>query len=151
MQRWINQKANKRYMETNLNGNTMISGTQLILRELQIKTIMSTWYLSEWLLSPNPDTVNTGGAVERREPCYTVGGDVDLCSHYGFPRWLSGKEFTWKCRRCGFNPWVMKIPWRRKWQPTPVFLPAKSHGQRSLEGYSPWGCKRVRHDLATQQ
>ena len=39
----------------------------------------------------------------------------------------------------GFNPWVCKIPWRRKWQPTPVFLPEKSHGQRSLEGYSPWG------------
>ena len=49
-----------------------------------------------------------------------------------------------------FNPWVRKIPWRRKWQPTPVFLPGKSHGQRSLAGYSPWGCKRVRHDLATK-
>ena len=41
------------------------------------------------------------------------------------------------------NPWVMKIPWRRKWQPTPVFLAGKSHGQRSLEGYSPWGCKEL--------
>ena len=39
-------------------------------------------------------------------------------------------------------------PWRRKWQPTPVFLPGKPHGQRSLAGYIPWGCKRVRHDLA---
>ena len=39
------------------------------------------------------------------------------------------------------NPWVGKIPWRRKWQPTPVFLPGKSHGQRSLEGCSPWGQK----------
>ena len=38
-------------------------------------------------------------------------------------------------RRHGFNPWVRKIPWRRKWQPTPVFLPGKSHRQRSLEGY----------------
>ena len=37
----------------------------------------------------------------------------------------------------GFNPWVRKIPWRKKWQPTPVFLPGESHGQRSLEGYSP--------------
>ena len=37
--------------------------------------------------------------------------------------------------------WVGKSPWRRKWQPTPVFLPGKSHGQRNLEGYSPWGCK----------
>ena len=41
----------------------------------------------------------------------------------------------------GFGPWVSKIPWRRKWQPTPVFLPGKSHGQRSLTGYSPRGCK----------
>ena len=41
----------------------------------------------------------------------------------------------------GFNPWVGKMPWRRKWQSIPVFLPGKSHGQRSLEGYSPWGHK----------
>ena len=40
-----------------------------------------------------------------------------------------------------FDLWVGKIPWRRKWQPTPVFLPGKTHGQRSLAGYSPWGCK----------
>ena len=40
-----------------------------------------------------------------------------------------------------FNPWDRKIPWRRKWQPSPVFLPEKSHGQRSLAGYSPWGHK----------
>ena len=42
-----------------------------------------------------------------------------------------------QCRRCRFDPWVRKIPWRRKWQPTPVFLPGKSHGQRSLAGCSP--------------
>ena len=41
----------------------------------------------------------------------------------------------------GFNPWVRKIPWRRKWQPTQVLLPGKFHGWRSLVGYSPWGCK----------
>jgi len=41
----------------------------------------------------------------------------------------------------GFNPWVGKIPWRRAWQPTPVFLSGESHGQRSLVGYSPWGPK----------
>ena len=40
-----------------------------------------------------------------------------------------------------FDPWVRKIPWRRKWQPTPVFLSRRSQGQRSLVGYSPWGCK----------
>ena len=46
-------------------------------------------------------------------------------------------------RRCRFNPWVRKIPHRRKWQRTPVFLPGKSHGQRSLLGYSPWGQKSL--------
>ena len=55
----------------------------------------------------------------------------------GLPRWLGDKEPTCQCRRPGFDPWVGKIPWRRKWQPTPVFLPGKSHGWRSLEGYSP--------------
>ena len=49
------------------------------------------------------------------------------------------------------DPWVEEIPRRRKWQPTPVFLPGKSHGQRSLTGYSPWGHKRAGHDLATKQ
>ena len=59
----------------------------------------------------------------------------------GLPWWLSGKESTCQCRRHGFDPWVRKIPWRRKWQPTPAFLPGESHGQRSLAGYSPWGPK----------
>ena len=47
----------------------------------------------------------------------------------------SGKEHTCpgrRCKRCRFDPWIRKIPWRRAWQPTPVFLPGKSHGQRSL-------------------
>ena len=44
----------------------------------------------------------------------------------GASRWLSGKKFTCQCRRLGLDPWVGKIPWRRKWQPTPVFLPGKS-------------------------
>ena len=48
-----------------------------------------------------------------------------------------------QCRRHGFHPWVRKIPWRRKWQPIPVFLPGESCGWRSLVG--PWGHKRVRH------
>ena len=56
--------------------------------------------------------------------------------------WLSGKESACLCRRRAYHPWVGKIPWRGKWQTTPVFLPGKSHGQRSLEGYSPWGCKK---------
>ena len=56
----------------------------------------------------------------------------------GLPRWLSGKESACQCRRhrrLGFVPWVGKIPWSRQWQPTPVFLPRQSYGQRSLAGY----------------
>ena len=52
------------------------------------------------------------------------------------------KKHWVQCRRhkrCRFNPWVQKIPWRRAWQPTAVFLPGETHRQRSLEGYSPWG------------
>ena len=54
------------------------------------------------------------------------------------------KNLPAQCRRhkrCGLDLWVRKIPWRRKWQPTLVCLPRKSHGQRSLVGYSPWGRK----------
>ena len=50
------------------------------------------------------------------------------------------KNSACQYRRYRFDPWVRKIPWRRKWQPTPVFLPRKSHGQRSLEGHSLWDC-----------
>jgi len=58
----------------------------------------------------------------------------------GLPWWLTGKESTYQCRRCrrhGFGPRVRKIPCRRKWCPTPVFLPRESHGQRSRVGCSP--------------
>ena len=61
----------------------------------------------------------------------------------GFCGGLGGKESTCQYRRCRFDPWVRKIPWRREWQPTPVFLPGESHGQRSLAGYSPGGCKAL--------
>ena len=71
----------------------------------------------------------------------------------GFPGGASGKEPSCQYKRrkrCRFDPWVGKIPWRRKWQPTPVFLPGESHGQRSLVGNSPWGCWVVHNwsDLA---
>ena len=60
-----------------------------------------------------------------------------------FPGGSGGKSICLQCRRLGFDPWVRKIPWRRKWQPTVVLLPGKSHGQRSLVGYSPWGHKEL--------
>ena len=59
----------------------------------------------------------------------------------GLPWGLSGKESACQCSRCRFSPWIGKMPWKRKWQPTPVLLPGKCHGQKSLVGYSPWGRK----------
>ena len=61
--------------------------------------------------------------------------------NWGLPKWLSGKESTFQCRKPRLDSWDEKIPWRRKWQPTLVSLPGKSHGQRSLAGYSLGGCK----------
>ena len=72
-----------------------------------------------------------------RKGTYIYVSDLGVLS-----RWCSGKEPTCQCmryKRRKFNPWIRKIPWRRKWKPTAVFLPGKSHGQRSLVGCSPWG------------
>ena len=63
-----------------------------------------------------------------------------------FKTWCSSKRICLpikRRKRCGFNLWVRKFPWRRKWHPTPVFLPGKPHGQRSLVGYSPRGLKEL--------
>ena len=60
------------------------------------------------------------------------------------PWWLRWEKICLQYRGPWFDPWVRKIPWRRKWQPTPVLLPGESHGQWSLVGSSLWG-RRVRH------
>ena len=76
--------------------------------------------------------------------------DIGICENslsnfnmrVDFPGDARGKESAWQRRRHkrhGFNLWVRKIPWNKKCQPTPVFLPGKSHGQRRLAGYNPWG------------
>ena len=64
------------------------------------------------------------------------------------PWWLRWERTYLQCRRPGFSPWVGKIPWRREWLPTPVFLPGEFHGQRNLVGYSPW-CRK-KSDLTEQ-
>jgi len=73
--------------------------------------------------------------------CKQLGGIKDIV---GLPLGGSAVKNSLQCRnhrRCGFDPWAGKIPWRRAWQPTPVFLPGESHGQRSLASYSPW-CRK---------
>ena len=67
-------------------------------------------------------------------------------SFMGLPSWCSGKESTcqgMRCNRRDFDPWFRKILWRRKWQPPPVFLPGKFHGQKSLVTYSLWDHKEL--------
>ena len=115
---------------------------------IQIKTMIDAAW-TKWIL--------LNGKVKRTWNLYP---HVDpFCLNmpqypYGLPRWFSGKESTCQCRRCmrhKFDPWVGKIPWRRKWQPAPVFLSGESHGQRNLAGYSPWSLKRVGNNLASKQ
>ena len=69
--------------------------------------------------------------------------EAHLCKIVGFPDGSDGKESACNVGDLGWipglDPWVGKIPWRRKWQPTPIFWPGKCHGRRSLAGYSPWG------------
>ena len=67
------------------------------------------------------------------------------------PQVQSSKESPCNAGDMGSIPGLGRFPWRRKWQPTPVFLPGKSLGQRSLVGYRPWGHKRVGYNLATKQ
>ena len=87
-------------------------------------------------------------------PYYDIYNKTVYSSVMGFSGGTSDKEFTCQYRRRMrhvFSPWVRNIPWRRKWQPTPVFLPGTFHGQRSLAGSSPWGCKIAGHNLPTKQ
>ena len=81
------------------------------------------------------------GSTELQAICIRTLGSLVFLSHqiHGTPDGSSGKEHTCQCKRykrCSFDPWVGKIPWRRQWQSTSVFLPGESHGQRSLAGYS---------------
>ena len=122
----------------NLKYANVVIGSMLTL-EGKIKLGLA-WYLQIILIpskadvSPTPITVGFPEQVDCFSLCrgplgFPVGSVVkDLPA-------IAGDDPS------GFYLWVRKIPWRRKWQPTPVFLPGKSHGQRSLAGYSPWGHK----------
>ena len=96
----------------------------------------------------SPD-VSGWGQVSTRQPSLNMENPVHgylalnslIHKNQGFPGGTSGKESACQHRRLRFDLWVRKIPWRRKWQSTPVFPPGESYGQRSPVGDSPWGCK----------
>ena len=82
------------------------------------------------------------------------GNGYPLQYPWGFLGGSVVKESTCQCKRCRrhrFDPWIRKIPWRRKWQSIPLFLPGKHLGQRCLAGSSPWDCKRVGYYLVNKQ
>ena len=94
------------------------------------------------MLSPQEGTLRWGPVINK-----VLGGLHRL------PGGASDKERSCPCRRlkrCGFNPWIRNIPWRGVWQPTLVFLPGESHGQKSLAGYSLQGCKELDTIEATE-
>ena len=110
-----------------------VGGEDLLEKEVSTHSSILAWRI---LRTEEPDGLYSMGSQRIRH---------DWATHphrgcKGLPWWLSSKE-SCKCRKYGFNLWVRKIPWRRKWQPTPVLLPGESHGWRSLAGYGPWGCK----------
>ena len=95
--------------------------------------------LSHWECSDPKVTVElqTGFISEKNDPVQEGKPAKETCHTIRLPRWLSGEESACKARD-GSNPWSGKFPWRRKWQPTPVFLPREPHGQKSLGVYDRW-------------
>ena len=122
---------------------------------MNILTIFLTWWSAQlWTLSYYLCVQSMASKREQyllHIDCWVKKQKIAYMKIEGLPWWLSGKEFTCNAGDTGLIPGVRKISWRRKWQPTLVFLLGKSHGQRSLVDYSPWGCKRTGHDLVTKE
>ena len=108
-----------------------------------------TWTGSALHCHPLKDSSATGpqrvGRVGKAAGQQFWSATADQLGYYtwgkGFSDGSDGKKICLECRRPGFDPWIRKTPGRREWLPIPVFLPGKYYGQRSLEGYSPWGHK----------
>ena len=117
------------HFETNrLSEDCTLSGK--VLSHTLLLTSWECFYLGVW---------GTQGTRERTE---VVMFQLRLkLSRVGASLLAQWQRIRLQCRRRGFHPWVGKIPWRREWLPTPVFLPGESHRQKSLVGYSPWGRK----------
>ena len=109
--------------------------------EVQSKSLAQRWAGREELINLLRDWVREG-FVEDLWFAFSLW-------KMGAPWWLRGSRICLPCGSPRFYLWVRKIPCRKVWQPTPVFLPGEFHGQRNLEGCSPWGSQRVGHDWVT--
>ena len=85
-------------------------------------------------------------SLDPQVPCVFLGAPTP---NKGLPRWLRGKESACPCGRCLFHPWMGKTPWRRKWQPTPLFLPEDIPRTEEASGLQSTGSQR--YDLVTKQ
>ena len=130
---WLNGHESEQALGVMMNREARHAAVQGVLES---QTQLSHWTeLCSFL--PSGDTRGRSGGCRRKKG--QLSSDL-LHVVLNFPGGIRGKEPTCQCRRherCRFNPWFRKIPWRRAWHPTPVFWPAESHGQGSLEGYSP--------------
>ena len=116
---------------------------------MSVQRESASWYLHGWAQPQNFSFSRSSLGLKLDLFNFLTSFRV-LLALLGFPGGTSGKKPTCQCRRLKkleFNPWVRKIPWSRKQHPTPVFLSGKSHGQRSLVGYSP----RVRKEPDTTE
>ena len=128
------------------NGGTFLfpdrNHSPYVLKTVNI-LVMASWSLAFWVWGiSSPPAGQSVSEAHLQSLSFHFSGPLKDSIRIYFPvlgflyHWLSDKEPTCQCRRHRFYPWVRKIPRRRKWQPTPIFLPGKSHGQRSLAGYS---------------
>ena len=130
-------------------GGTVLSSSQLYLCRNRTRCLKKSWksqlFMQNFQVFKNLNIgqakTHLGAPSPWTEPSKVF--KAGLWHSKGLPWWLRWQRICLQCRRPGFNSWVRKIPWRGEWQPIPVFLPGKSHRQRSLVGYSPWGCKEL--------
>ena len=110
--------------------------------QTEVRTQKSGIQEMSWPSPTEEGTAQTESSRNLQETLKMLATYLCMCeTKLGLPKWLRGKEPACQCRRCRVHPWVGKIPWSRKWESTPVFLPGRLHGQRSLAGCSPRGCK----------
>ena len=107
----------------------------ICLDSVVVESLIHVGFFAAWLRGLCSEST----CLVNRRPC--VQSQWGLRQHCWASLLAQTERICLQCSRPGLNPWVWKIPWSRKWQHTPGFLPGKSHGQRSLAGYHPEGCK----------